>query len=423
MKQVWVVLRREYLERVKTKGFILATLGVPLLIMGLMAFSIFMGVQSERSEREMAVVDLTGSALAQDVAQGLEAVGYNVEIADPAANTDGLDQRIEDDELEAYLVLDDLTATEGTFVYRAKDSPGRMFSEISRRVVVEAVLSARLDATGDAAGVRQLLGGGEIEYEPVGRRDDSGDPAGAEIDRDVSLVAGMGAAILLYMTTLIYGSYVLRSVLDEKRNRVVEVVISSLRPSQLMLGKVLGVASMGLTQLGIWVAFVGLLAAVGLPLVVANVPGADVSRILEFLPGPGLVLLFLLFFLLGYFLYASLFAAVGAMCSREEDAQQALFPVMMLLVIPFMLQMSTINGNRMAWIDWAALFPFFSPVLMYPRAVAGDVPVWMVALSLVLMAGAIAAMAWVAGRIYRVGILMQGKRPTLKELVRWVREA
>lgn len=421
MRQVWVVLRREYLERVKTKGFILATLGVPLIIMGIMALSIFMGVQQERSEREMAVVDFTGGALAQDVAQGLEAVGYSVEIADPAAAAE-LDQRIEDDDLEAYLVLDDLTATDGTFVYRAKDSPGTMFSGLSRRIVVEAVLSARLDAAGDAAGVRGLLGGGEIEYEPVGLGDES-DEAGASIDRDVSTVAGMVASILLYMTTLVYGTYVLRSVLDEKRNRVVEVVISSLSPWQLMLGKVLGVASMGLTQLGIWAAFLGLIAMVGLPLLVANVPGVDISQILQVLPGPGLVLLFLLFFLLGYFLYASLFAAVGAMCNREEDAQQALFPVMMLLVIPFMIQMSTINGNRMAWVDWAALFPFFSPVLMYPRAVAGDVPVWMVALSLVLMAAAIAGMAWVAGRIYRVGILMQGKRPTLKELVRWVREA
>lgn len=421
MRQVWVVLRREYLERVKTKGFVLATLGVPLIIMGIMALSIFMGVQQERSEREMAVVDFTGGALAQDVAQGLEAVGYSVEIADPAAAAE-LDQRIEDDDLEAYLVLDDLTATDGTFVYRAKDSPATMFSGLSRRIVVEAVLSARLDAAGDAAGVRGLLGGGEIEYEPVGLGDES-DEAGASIDRDVSTVAGMVASILLYMTTLVYGTYVLRSVLDEKRNRVVEVVISSLSPWQLMLGKVLGVASMGLTQLGIWAAFLGLIAMVGLPLLVANVPGVDISQILQVLPGPGLVLLFLLFFLLGYFLYASLFAAVGAMCNREEDAQQALFPVMMLLVIPFMIQMSTINGNRMAWVDWAALFPFFSPVLMYPRAVAGDVPVWMVALSLVLMAAAIAGMAWVAGRIYRVGILMQGKRPTLKELVRWVREA
>lgn len=421
MRQVWVVLRREYLERVKTKGFILATLGVPLIMMGIMAFSIFMGVQSERSEREMAVVDFTGGALAQDVAQGLEAVGYTVEIADPSAAAE-LDQRIEDDDLEAYLVLDDLTVTDGTFVYRAKDSPGRMFSGLSRRIVVEAVLSARLDAAGDAAGVRGLLGGGEIEYEPVGLGDES-DEAGASIDRDVSTAAGMIASILLYMTTLVYGTYVLRSVLDEKRNRVVEVVISSLSPWQLMLGKVLGVASMGLTQLGIWAAFVGLIAMVGLPLIVANVPGADISQILQVLPGPGLVLLFLLFFLLGYFLYASLFAAVGAMCNREEDAQQALFPVMLLLVIPFMIQMSTINGNRMAWVEWAALFPFFSPVLMYPRAVAGDVPAWMVALSLVLMAAAIAGMAWVAGRIYRVGILMQGKRPTLKELVRWVREA
>ena len=111
------------------------------------------------------------------------------------------------------------------------------------------------------------------------------------------------------------------------------------------------------------------------------------------------------------------------MCNTEEEAQQANFPVMMLLIVPFMLQMFSLQGSAFAWMDWAALFPFFSPIMMFPRAVSGSVEWWMVALSLVFMVLAVGATAWVAGRIYRVGILMQGKRPTMRELVRWVREA
>ena len=111
------------------------------------------------------------------------------------------------------------------------------------------------------------------------------------------------------------------------------------------------------------------------------------------------------------------------MCSTEEEAGQAQFPVMMLLIVPFMMQMFSLEGSAFEWMDWAALFPFFSPILMFPRAVTGAVPWWMVALSLVFMVIAVGATAWVAGRIYRVGILMQGKRPTMRELVRWVRQA
>ena len=126
---------------------------------------------------------------------------------------------------------------------------------------------------------------------------------------------------------------------------------------------------------------------------------------------------------MGYFLYSALFAAVGAMCSREEEAQQAQFPLILLLGVPLMLQLSTINSRGFEWLNWVGLFPFFSPILIFPRAAAGTVPGWMTALSLVLMAAAIVCTAWVAGRIYRTGILMQGKRPTFKELVRWVRAA
>lgn len=416
MSQVWVVVRREYLERVRTKGFVIATLAVPLIMMGLMAFSIFMGVRSQQSEREMALVDYTG-ALGASVAADLDQAGWEIEVAEPSAGAAAeLERRLEDDEIQAYLILDDVTAAEGAFVYRSKDGPGRVFRAISERVVAEAALSARLAGMEDPAGLRQLLGGGELEFQALRDEDD-----GEAVDEGVSLVVGFAGAFLLYITMLIYGAYVLRSVLDEKTNRVVEVVISSIRPWQLMLGKILGVGAMGLTQLGIWVAFVAVLALAGLPLAAARLPIENVDLLQAVLPGVGVLLLFLVYFVLGYFLYAALFAAVGAMCSREEEAQQAQFPLVMLLIVPLMLQMNTINGRGFEWIEWVALFPFFSPILMFPRAAAGAVPAWMTALSLLLMAAAIAGTAWVAGRIYRTGILMQGKRPTLKELVRWIR--
>ena len=418
MNQVWVVVRREYVERVRTKGFIIATLAVPLMMMGLMAFSIFMGVQSNQSEREMALVDYTG-VLGDSVAAGLEGVGYTMEIAAPSeAGVTELDQRLEDDEIAAYMILDDVTVSQGAFVYRSKDGPGRLFRALSERIVAEAALSARLAGVEDPAGLRQLLGGGELEFEALREEDEAND-----IDEGVSIITGFAGAMLLYMSMLIYGSYVFRSVMDEKTNRVVEVVISSIRPWQLMLGKILGVGAMGLTQLGIWVAFVAALALAGLPLVASRFSMENIDQLLSVLPGVGILGLFLLYFLLGYFLYSALFAAVGAMCSREEEAQQAQVPLFLLLGVPLMLQLSTINSRAFDWLNWVGLFPFFSPILIFPRAAAGTVPGWMTALSLVLMAVAIVCTAWVAGRIYRTGILMQGKRPTFRELVRWVRAA
>ena len=418
MNQVWVVVRREYVERVRTKGFIIATLAVPLMMMGLMAFSIFMGVQSNQSEREMALVDYTG-VLGDSVAAGLEGVGYTIEIAEPSeAGVTELDQRLEDDEIAAYMILDDVTVSQGAFVYRSKDGPGRLFRALSERIVAEAALSARLAGVEDPAGLRQLLGGGELEFEALREEDEA-----SGIDEGVSIITGFAGAMLLYMSMLIYGSYVFRSVMDEKTNRVVEVVISSIRPWQLMLGKILGVGAMGLTQLGIWVAFVAALALAGLPLVASRFSMENIDQLLSVLPGVGILGLFLLYFLLGYFLYSALFAAVGAMCSREEEAQQAQVPLFLLLGVPLMLQLSTINSRGFEWLNWVGLFPFFSPILIFPRAAAGAVPGWMTALSLVLMAAAIVCTAWVAGRIYRTGILMQGKRPTFKELVRWVRAA
>ena len=420
MKQVWAVVRREYVERVKTRAFILSTLGIPLLMIGAMALSIFVAVRAQGSERQIALVDSSG-LLGERVAEALERAGYDIELADPGAGTADLDQRVLDEELEAYLVLDDLTASEAVFTYRAKESPGGTRARIMRSIIVEEVVDLRLGLLEDGESVRRLFEGGALEFEPVGI--DEADAEEAEAERITGMVTGIGGGIILYVMMLVYGTQMLQSVLEEKQSRVVELVISSLRPWQLMLGKIVGVGAVGLTQVAIWIGSVALLAAAALPVLITALPDLEeVGEFRQYLPSPGAVVLLVVFFLLGYFLYSSLFAAVGAMCRNLQEASQAQAPLIILIVVPFILQMATIEGSRMAWMDWVALFPFFSPIMMYPRAVMGTAPWWMVGTSMVLMALSVWGTSWVAGRIYKVGILSQGNRPNLRELVRWVRQ-
>jgi ABC-2 type transport system permease protein len=190
-----------------------------------------------------------------------------------------------------------------------------------------------------------------------------------------------------------------------------------------MLGKILGVGAVGLTQLGIWVLSGLLLLTFGLPYALAVRPElAEIQDTLDVIPQAGALALFVVFFVLGYFLFSSLYAAVAAMCSSEEDAQQTQIPVMILLVIPMLVLAPIIQDPHGTLATSLSLVPFFAPILMFPRFMAGA-PLWQVGVSLLLMVAAIVVVAWVAGRIYRVGILMQGKRPTLPEIVRWVREA
>jgi ABC-2 type transport system permease protein len=216
----------------------------------------------------------------------------------------------------------------------------------------------------------------------------------------------------------------MRATLEEKTNRIVEVIISSMKPWHLMLGKILGVGAVGLTQMAIWIVVGALIMTMGLPMLVAVAPElGSLSGVGGALPDIGLTVLFLGYFLFGYFMFSGLYAAVGAMCSTDEEAQQAQIPVMVFLVVPILMITTVIQDPHSALSTGFSLFPLFSPILMWARVAGGQVPAFEIALSFVLMAVAVLAIAWVAGRIYRVGILMSGKRPTLPELWRWLRQA
>jgi ABC-2 type transport system permease protein len=414
---VIAVIRREYLQRVRNKWFILSTLGIPVIMIAMMGIPIIMEMRNEAQESVIVIVDQT-EVLYNDVVSDL---GDSFEVEQVVYTGDviqSLDERIAAGEISGFLWLTDKTLSAGSAVFRGNSTPGTLRRMRIQRAVVQSVLRQRLGgAMSDTEGLEALLSGGAIEY--VSLQEDGLD----EGEREAGMVAGFVGALMLYMVILLYGVQVMRAVLEEKTTRIVEIIISTVKPWQLMLGKILGVGAVGLTQLAIWALSMVLLATFGLPYLAAVRPELlEVQTLLDVLPVGRGIALFIAFFVMGYFLYSSLYAAVAAMCSSDEEAQQSQMPVTMLLIIPIMFLAPIMENPNSALATWLSLVPFFTPVLMFPRFIGGA-PLWQVGLSLVLMALTILAVAWVAGRIYRVGILMQGKRPTLPELMRWVRES
>jgi len=410
---VWAVLRREYLQRVRSKFFIAATLGGPALMAALFVLPVYFSNRGEVAERTLAVVDGT-DVLYERVAPELESSGWTVSeqrwYADVATE---LRERVELGEIGGYIMLDELTLETGeaALYARRRPSPIRLFtieSSISRAALEYQLEQAGVDA-------EAMLDGGDLRVELLSQS--------ATDSRGGFAIAYLGA-MALYMVLLIYAVSVMRATLEEKTSRVVEIIVSSIEPWHLMLGKIVGVGAVGLTQMAVWITAGALLIATGLPMLIAARPElANLAEISDVLPGAGIFAVFVGFFLCGYFMYSGLYAAVGAMCNTDEEAQQAQLPLVLLQVAPIVLIMGVIRDPLSPLSTGLSLFPLFTPILMWARVASGVVPVWQVGLSFVLMVLAILAIAWIAGRIYKVGILMAGKRPTLPELWRWVREA
>lgn len=416
MRTVSIIIAREYMQRVRTKGFVIGTIAAPILLLALLIIPGMMGARSVMSELELGLVDHTGE-LGEDLATRLEGGGYSVEIAGSPAQIEGMMARAASGELNGVLVLDSASLERGAAAYVGENSPSALREFVIKQAVVQAALERRLGSADDP-GVAELLRGGSLTVELVGEdvRDDEARMAG--------YAAGFGGAFFLYFVLMIYGSMVLRSVLEEKTGRIAEVVLSSVRPWQLMLGKVVGVGAVGLTQIMVWVLSAALILSLGVPAALPFLPDSELLADLPaMIPSAWVMVHFVISFVMGYFIYSSLFAAVGAMCSSDEEAQQAQLPVIMLVVVPFVFMMPVLDDPGSTFAVLMSLFPFFTPILMFGRVAVGGAPLWEVLISIGGMVLALLAVAWVAGRIYRVGILMQGKRPTLPELWRWVRQA
>jgi len=410
----WTIIRREYVTRVRTKSFVIMTFLLPALMGGSILLPLLFERYNRPTQRRIALADGTG-LLADSLRAALDDTlpdgrrRYVLDVV--AADSNGIAEArrlVNMDVYNALVVVPEDVVFAGRASYQVSGTPN--FGEMRRisNTISQQVIALRLHREGlDPAHVGALMR--QVRVEPMSLR--VGDmPHGAEV-----LFAGTAImAMLMYLSLMLYGAWTLRAVLGDKTSRVVEILVSTASPTELMFAKIIGIGSVGLTQMCIWIGAL-LLAGLAAPISKIAVAMSALSEVS--LPA------FLLFYVTGFVLYATLYAGVGALCSSEEDAQQLQLPVALLLMVPIFLIGPAINSPDSPLIVVLSYVPYFSPVLMLLRLGAGNAGWLQVSVALFLMVGTIALSVWLVGRLFRVGILMMGKRPGAREIWRWLRQA
>ena len=431
MSKTFAVFKREFTEQVRTKTFIIGTLFGPVAILALMFLPYLFLKAGGGGERNVVIVDATGTGLGEEVS-GILAVPIlansnadmpvgpgvyhtTVRSIDAAAwetMRPTLDADLEAETIDGYMYLPPDVEGDGEALYIGK-TIGMVTQAEVRRAVQTPIQRRRLAQAGiDQAVVAQAMRPVSVITRQPGD-DESATPESLFVFAQI-------IAFSIYIVVILYGQAVLRGVMEEKRDKIVEVVLSSMRASRLMLGKIFGIGSAGLLQMAIWTAF-GIIAMTwGADMLRAR--GVEVGGALPDL-GPMVAVAFLIFFFGGFLFYSSLFAAVGAVATTDQEAQQLSFIPMLPLVIGFMTMFSGLADPENPVFRVCSIVPFTSPMVMPVRAAMSDVPMVEFGLSVALLILTVGATTWVAGKIYSIGILATGKRPSMGEIVRWIRTA
>lgn len=431
MGKLWVVIKREYLERVRSKWFIVVTLLGPVFFGAIMILPGYLSIRGMREARvsNVRIVDATGAGLGARIAEKLVPASLQatdggnraqvdiVPMSELPALEETLVAAVMARDLVGYLIVDTATMASGRARYAGRNAGSVGEVEAVESAVRAALLSSRIESAGIDATTAESLTQLRVRLQSE-RITDTG-KGGSGL---AGAIFGFAIAFLLYISIILYGQAILRGVMEEKTTRVAEVVMSSVSPDILLAGKVIGVGAVGLTQQLTWVAS-GILfwtqrarifSLLGFP----SMPAISFPTI-----EPMVLVALLLFFVLGYTFYASLFAAVGAMVGSQEEAQQAAQPVIMLLVfsIIFVQPVMTNPTGRLAEVmSW---LPFSSPIIMPMRMTATQVSGLEISAVLLGLVLACFVSVWLSARIYRVGLLMYGKRPSIRELAKWVSRA
>ena len=416
MNRLWPIVRREYLERVRSKAFLIATLLGPILMVALTIVPVIMAGHTGKPLR-LALLDETGR-LRAPVEAALKTKGSQDKprfIVEPTEGDGGLEAaeralraKALDGRLDGYLKLPKDALTRSAAEYYGKTVSNMMDIRLMEDAVASAITSERLTGAGvDRVRVEELTRRADLKPMRLSA-------SGEQEDRGAGFILSYMLVMMLYVTVLMWGQAVLTSVIEEKSNRVVEVIVSSVRPHHLLAGKLLGVGAVGLTQFLAWAGTLLLLTVFGAG--IASSLGTD--KLPEI--APLTLASFVVYFLLGYFMYSALFAAVGACVNTTQEAQSLAFPVMMPLIVAVMFCFTVAQTPDSNLSVILSLVPFFAPLLMFLRISVLTPPLWQIALSVVLCLLTIAGIIFVAARVYRVGILMYGKRPTFPEIVKWI---
>lgn len=411
-------MKREYKTRFFSKGFWISTALFPLLTFAVTVLPSRLAMRTKVSADPVKVVDATGTffPVLQNVAANspdrrelppfvLEAPGgRSIDLVKRQLN-----DATERDEIQGYVVVDDASLASGRIVMFARNPSGALSSGDLASAFAEATRRYRLQKLGVTnAGVVEAVKPVDFDVEKATNNPKERQSGVAAVYMSIALV------MFIYFSLIFYGVYVLRGVLEEKSNRIVEVMVAAVKPFDLMMGKIIGIGAVGLTQIAIWVAFASIMSAPAL---------AGVLMLGEDRPSvsPIMLICFPIFFVLGYFLYATIYAGIGSVFNSEEDAQQMVSTASMFLVIPMLFLGPIMKNPSGALATTLSLIPFFSPILMYLRIAVETPPLWQIALSILIMTVTIVAMIWLVSKIYRIGILMYGKKPTIPEIMRWLR--
>lgn len=323
-----------------------------------------------------------------------------------------LSGRIADGEIDAYLIIPENYADKkADFQFYSRKSGDFIINETLQNALNDAVRSQRLaDANISEDRLRELSG--DVNWK-VAKVDESGEKS----DDDMSFFAGLAIAFMIYLNLAIYGQMIMSTVVEEKETRVAEILFSSAKPFELMMGKLVGVGLAGLTQFAIWVISAAIVVGVAIPYLIVS--GGDLTiptiSVLD-------IIYFLIYFLLGFFLYASIFALIGSMVTTVQEGGQFAFLPVMLMLAGFYFSFAVIRDPNSSLSIWASILPFVAPMTMPIRILSEMPPLWQILVSILVNVSAIAGLIWLASRVYRVGMLMYGKRATIPEVWKWIRQ-
>lgn len=444
MNKSFLILKREYLTRVKKKSFIIMTLLVPIMMAALTILPTYLAMMDDKEERTIAVFDPTGLILNR-----LESNEFTKFHYIPEQEFQGLSKNFSSDKYYALLHIPaNILTTNKAEMISDKQVTFDIKNLVTRRIenIIEGEKRKQvIDETGVPDLEKRLSATKtDITVETI-KLGDKG--KAVKSSTEIAMAIGYAAGFLIYMFVFIYGTMVMRGVMEEKSSRIVEVIISSVKPFQLLFGKIVGIGLVGLTQIAIWIvlgiaivtgltAFVGqeateaaaqaqnIMANPAMGQMTANTPEAQ-NKVIEIigmignLNIPLIIFALFFYFIGGFILYASLMGAIGSAVDSDEDAQQMMLPVTMPLIFSIIILFAVAKNPEGPLAFWASMIPLTSPVTMMVRIPFG-VPVWEIILSMVLLIATIFGTIWVAGKIYRTGILMYGKKVNLKEIVKWL---
>jgi ABC-2 type transport system permease protein len=404
MNKTLLIIKREYLSRVKKKSFLLMTFLVPLLFLSMTGLVAYLTQAGGDSVTEVRLVDDSG-IFSEELFKNSKGLIFST-------SSESLNEAKISARTDATFVLyipKNIEQDGKVQLVSEKKAPMFVMSEIENQINDILRYKQLKDAGIDIKALESIKPNISIEYKEL---TDEGEK---ESDASAAYAISFSAAILIYLSLFIYGAQVMRGVIEEKTSRIVEVIISSVKPFQLMMGKIVGIGMVGLTQFLLWI----ILSVLAAKFTSAEILPPSVLTAIQTIPVGYILITFLIYFLGGYLLYSALFAAVGSAVDNETETQQFMFPITLPLLFTYIMAFSFIVNNPGSTLSfWLSMIPFTSPIAMMVRVPFG-VPEWELYLSVTILIAGFIFTTWIAARIYRVGILMYGKKSSYKELIKW----